>query len=89
MDDDDRDFRRSKRHDSEMSSGGGGGVRKITAPIIGGGAGGRVPLGKKRGVNSFVDGGGVAANRCRNITSKLNLKIVPPSPLSLLLASAE
>lgn len=70
MDDDDRDFRRSKRHDSDMSGGGGGGgggvVKKITAPIgvspVGTDAG-RIALGKKRTVNSLPDPGPNASNR--------------------------
>lgn len=66
MDDDDRDFRRSRRHDSEMSGGGGGGaIRKITAPIggISGGGAGRIALGKKRGLNSLPDAAGVTSSR--------------------------
>lgn len=58
MDDDDRDFRRSKRHDADGPSVGGA-TRKITAPIGGvvvGGAG-RVPLGKKRTLNPVPDSG--------------------------------
>ncbi len=60
MDDDDRDFRRSRRHDTESLSGNGG--RRIVAPIqvnnygnrgaVGGG--GNI-AGKKRGLNSLPD----------------------------------
>ena len=72
VDDDDRDFRRSRRHDPEASGGGvGGTIRKITAPISGGGAG-RIALGKKRGLNSLADTGGVTSSRyvrppCKNV----------------------
>ena len=53
VDDDDRDFRRSRRHDPDSPrGGGGGGARKITAPIAGGP--GRSSLGKKR---NFAEGG--------------------------------
>lgn len=59
MDDDDRDFRRSKRHDADGSSG--GGVKKITitAPIGSGSVGGagRPGLGKKRTINPVPDSG--------------------------------
>ena len=65
VDDDDRDFRRSRRHDTDMSGGGGSGggvTRKITAPIGVGGAG-RLGLGKKRGLNSLPDMAGVISSR--------------------------
>ena len=54
MDDDDRDFRRSRRHDCETT--GGGGMRRIIAPIQVNYFGGGGVLGKKRTLNSVQDG---------------------------------
>lgn len=71
MDDDDRDFRRSKKHDFEGSSGGGG-VKKISAPIGGGfvGGAGRPSLGKKRAVNPVPDSGTkYVATQCWSLSS--------------------
>lgn len=67
VDDDDRDFRRSKKHDPE-AVGGGVVIKKITAPIttsvLGGGSGRVVSLsGKKRNFNSLPDAG-PTSNRC-------------------------